>query len=260
MSVMERFSLKGKCSIVTGAAMGLGKAMAEALADAGSNIVIADINQEESQKAAEEIGHRGVEVLVVKADVTSEKDANHLVKETIEKFGRIDVLINNAGICKHEKAQDMSFDDWRAVLNVNLDGVFIMSKAVGKVMIQQNRGSIINISSMSGLIVNTPQCQCAYNASKAGVIMLTKSLAAEWAPYNVRVNTIAPGYMKTELTRPFFEEHTHDEWVNRWMDFSPMKRPGTPDELGGIAVYLASNASPFTTGGVFVIDGGYTVW
>lgn len=258
MGVIEKFSLKGCCSIVTGAAMGLGKAMASALAEAGSDIVIADINAEAADKAAAEICSMGVRTLAVRNDVTSPEDAKGLVEVVMEKFGRIDVLINNAGICKHEKAENMKYQDWYDVLNVNLNGVFIMSQAIGNVMIKQKKGSIINISSMSGIIVNTPQCQCAYNASKAGVIMLTKSLAAEWAPHNIRVNAIAPGYMKTELTRPYFEGNS--DMVKRWMDFSPMKRPGTPDELEGIAVYLASAASSFVTGSVFTIDGGYTVW
>jgi len=258
MAIMERFSLKGYCSIITGAAMGLGNAMAEALAEAGSDIVIADINLDKAQEAAVQIEKMGVTALAVKCDVTSKEDCKKLANTVLSKFGHIDVLINNAGICKHIKAEEMAFEDWYDVINVNLNGVFLMSQAIGQVMIKQKKGSIINISSMSGIIVNTPQCQCAYNASKAGVIMLTKSLASEWAEHNIRVNTIAPGYMKTELTRPYFEEN--GEMVRRWMDFSPMKRPGTPDELGGIAIYLASEASSFVTGAVFLVDGGYTVW
>jgi NAD(P)-dependent dehydrogenase (short-subunit alcohol dehydrogenase family) len=258
MNVMEKFSLKGFCSIVTGAAMSLGKAMAEALADAGSDIVIADILLDEAEKTADELRSKGVRVSVIKCDVTSPADADNLVMEVIDIYGRIDVLINNAGICIHEKAENMKLEDWKKVMAVNLDGVFIMSQSVGRAMISRQSGSIINISSMSGIIANTPQCQCSYNASKAGVIMLTKSLASEWASHNIRVNAIAPGYMKTELTRPYFEGNS--SMVKQWMDFSPLKRPGTPDELGGIAVYLASAASSFTTGSVFVIDGGYTVW
>jgi NAD(P)-dependent dehydrogenase (short-subunit alcohol dehydrogenase family) len=259
MSILEKFSLNGRCSIITGGAMGLGKAMALALAEAGSRIVIADFNFEAAEETAEEIRSKAnVDVLVVRTDVTNPDDTDQLAKQALKKFGSIDVLINNAGIVKHEKAEDMSFKDWNDVMNVNLNGVFIMSQSIGRVMIGQKKGSIINISSMSGLIVNTPQNQIAYNVSKAGVIMLTKSLAAEWAPHNIRVNTIAPGYMKTDLTRPFFENG--GEMVQRWMDLSPMGRPGTPDELGGIALYLASDASSFATGGVFVIDGGYTAW
>ncbi|MCC6444782.1 MAG: glucose 1-dehydrogenase [Armatimonadetes bacterium] len=257
MSVFDKFSLKGRCSIVTGAAMGLGKAMAHALADAGSHIVIADIAAGAAAAAAE-FRQKGVRALAVRADVTNPEDARRLADAALEAFGRIDVLINNAGICKHEKAEDIKLEDWQAVLDVNLNGVFIVSQAVGRVMIGQKKGSIINIASMSGLVVNTPQCQCSYNASKAGVIMLTKSLASEWAQHNIRVNAIAPGYMKTELTRPYFERG--GEMVRRWLDLSPMQRPGTPDELEGIALYLASEASSFTTGAVFVIDGGYTIW
>jgi len=257
---MEKFNLKGKCAIVTGAATGLGKAMANALADAGANIVIFDINKEKAEKTAEEIRKKNVEVMVVKADVTSYDEISSGVKKVLEKFGKIDILINDAGIVRHVKAEEMSLKDWNDVINVNLTGVFIVSQIVGKVMIEQKSGSIINISSMSGLIVNTPQCQCAYNASKAGVILLTKSLATEWAGYNVRVNTIAPGYMNTELTAMFIKDERNKPTVDRWMQFTPMGRVGEPEELGGIAVYLASDASSYVTGSVFTVDGGYTAW
>jgi len=257
---MEKFNLKGKCEIVTGAATGLGKAMANALADAGANIVIFDINKEKAEKTAEEIRKKNVEVMVVKADVTSYDEISSGVKKVLEKFGKIDILINDAGIVRHVKAEEMSLKDWNDVINVNLTGVFIVSQIVGKVMIEQKSGSIINISSMSGLIVNTPQCQCAYNASKAGVILLTKSLATEWAGYNVRVNTIAPGYMNTELTAMFIKDERNKPTVDRWMQFTPMGRVGEPEELGGIAVYLASDASSYVTGSVFTVDGGYTAW
>jgi NAD(P)-dependent dehydrogenase (short-subunit alcohol dehydrogenase family) len=258
MDVMDRFSLQGCCSIVTGAAMGLGKAMAAALAEAGSDIVIADVDLDAAERAGDELRRFGVRTLTVRTDVTKPEDVAALVTSVMVAFGRIDVLVNNAGICRHAKAEEMSLGDWNDVLAVNLTGVFLMSQAVGCVMIQQKRGSIINISSMSGLIVNTPQCQCAYNASKAGVVMLTKSCATEWAQHGIRVNAIAPGYMKTELTRPYFEGD--GDMVRRWMDLSPMKRPGTPDELQGLAVYLASDASSFMTGSVLTIDGGYTAW
>lgn len=142
------------------------------------------------------------------------------------------------------------------MINLNLNGVFLVAQAVGRQMIKQGHGNIINTSSMSGLIANKPQEQCSYNASKAGVIMLTKSLAMEWSKYNIKVNTIAPGYMKTELTKPFFEKG--GAMIDDWMGFTPMGRPGLPEELGGIVVYLASDASSFAQGSVFTIDGGYT--
>ena len=258
MSIMNKFCLSGCCAIVTGAAMGLGNAIAGALADAGSDIVIADIAGEKAEAAAAAIREKSVRASFIPCDVTCPGDAENLAQTVLAEYGRIDVLVNNAGICVHAPAEDMRLEDWRKVMSVNLEGVFILSQVIGRVMIRQKKGSIINIASMSGLIVNTPQPQCGYNASKAGVIMLTKSLAAEWARYNIRVNAIAPGYMRTELTRPFFEGNS--PMVQRWMDLSPMGRPGEPDELGGIAVYLASDASSFATGGVFVIDGGYTAW
>jgi len=260
MNVLEKFGLAGKCAVVTGAATGLGKAMANALADVGANIVIADINMEKAEKTAEELRLKNVEVMALKLDVTMYDDVNICVKKVLEKFGKIDILINNAGIARHSKAEDMSLKDWNDIMNVNLTAVFIMSQVVGRIMISQKQGSIINISSMSGIIVNTPQNQSAYNASKAGVIMLTKSLATEWAQHNVRVNTIAPGYMNTELTEVFMKNEQNKPTVDRWMQFTPMGRVGEPEELKGIAVYLASDASSYVTGSVFTVDGGYTAW
>ncbi|TBL75661.1 SDR family NAD(P)-dependent oxidoreductase [Paenibacillus thalictri] len=257
MHVIDAFRLNGQVSIVTGAAMGLGKAIARALAQAGSTVVIADVQLDVAQQTADELEKEGIKAIAVEVDVTNPEQIDRMVETVLNKFGKIDVLFNNAGISMHVKAEDMSNDDWMKIMNVNVNSVFLVSKAVGKVMIRQHKGSIINISSMSGIIANTPQHQAAYNTSKAAVIMLTKSLAAEWAQHGIRVNTIAPGYMKTELTRPYFEEN--GGMVKQWIDLTPMKRPGQPEELAGIAVYLASEASSFATGGVFIIDGGYTV-
>jgi len=251
------FNLNDNCTVITGAAQGLGKYMARALADVGSNIVIADINYKLAKKTAKEIEAKGAKAMAVNMDVTSAQDIFNMINITKEKFKKIDVLINNAGICKHINAEDMAFSDWQQVIDINLNGVFMVSKAVGKHMIDQGKGSIINISSMSGIIVNTPQNQAAYNVSKAGVIMLTKSLAAEWAKYNIRVNTIAPGYMNIGVAEKFFKEKIY--MARKWVSLIPMGRPGEPEELGGIAIYLASEASSYVTGGVFTIDGGYTV-
>lgn len=257
MNVLEKFNLKGQVAIVTGAATGLGKAMATALAQAGSNIVIPDVNLEAAEKTAQELAeNEGIEAIAIKMDVTKEDEVNAMVEKVVERFGKIDILFNNAGIVINGKAEETSYEDWYKVIDINLNGVFLVSKAVGKVMIEQKKGSIVNISSMSGIIVNTPQCQASYNASKAGVIMLTKSLAMEWAKHNIRVNTIAPGYMKTELTKKFFESGGGE--VDTWLSMTPMGRPGNPEELGAIALYLASDASSFATGSVFTIDGGYT--
>lgn len=258
MNVMDQFRLTGNVSIITGAAAGLGKAMAKALAQAGSNVVIVDLNLEKAKETAAEIEKEGVKALAIQADVTNSVQIDTVVTETLNIFGKIDSLFNNAGITLHKNVENVTIDEWNKVMDVNLTSVFLMSQAVGKVMIQQKRGTIINTSSMSGVIVNTPQNQLSYNTSKAGVIMLTKSLAMEWVGHNIRVNTIAPGYMKTEMTAPFFVEA--GPMVKKWMEMIPMNRPGNPEELAGIAVYLASEASSYVTGSVFTIDGGYCAW
>jgi NAD(P)-dependent dehydrogenase (short-subunit alcohol dehydrogenase family) len=254
----EMFSLNEYCSIITGAGQGLGKYMALALAEAGSDIVVLDINIEKAKDAAREIETKGVKALAIKMDVTKKDEVKSMVNTVVERFGKIDVLINNAGICKHINIEDMDYKDWLEVINVNLNGVFLVSQAVGRVMINQKKGSIINISSMSGIIVNTPQNQSSYNSSKAAVIMLTKSLASEWAQYNIRVNAIAPGYMNIGVAEQYFKDK--NDMVKRWLSFTPMGRPGEPEELQGITVYLASEASSYATGGVFIIDGGYSIW
>jgi NAD(P)-dependent dehydrogenase (short-subunit alcohol dehydrogenase family) len=258
MNILDKFSLKSRTAIVTGGAQGLGYAMAEAMAQAGAKIAIADINLPLAKDAAAQLKQYGTECLAVHCDVTDEASASKAVKEILDNFGSLDILLNNAGICIHENSEDVSLENWNKVMGVNLDGVFIMSKAVAPWMMDHKQGAIINISSMSGMIVNTPQNQASYNASKAGVIHLTRSMATEWAPYNIRVNTIAPGYMMTAMTKPTFDEN--GPMVKKWMKFSPMERPGQPDELGGAIVYLASDASSFTTGAVLVVDGGYTCW
>ena len=181
MNVFSNFELEGQTAIITGAARGLGKSMATGLAEAGANIVIPDIDYETAQEAAREIQDIGVETLALKCDVTEEDDVKNMVSETVSNFESIDILVNNAGICIHTPAEEMSLEEWKKVMDVNLTGVFLCSREVGKEMIENGGGNIINISSMSGFIVNHPQPQCSYNASKAGVAQLTKSLAAEWA-------------------------------------------------------------------------------
>jgi NAD(P)-dependent dehydrogenase (short-subunit alcohol dehydrogenase family) len=257
MKILERFSLKDKVSIMTGGARGLGKAMAESLAQAGSHVVIIDLDLEAAQLTADGLASEGVRTLALRGDVTNAGEVDQMVNEVLSRFGQIDVLFNNAGIAQWVNAEEMRLEDWNRMMSVNLDSVFIVSKAVGKVMIRQQRGSIINTSSMSGLVVNTPQCQAAYNVSKAGVIMLTKSLAYEWAKHNVRVNTIAPGYMETEMIDQFRAEHK--EKIDLWTKLTPMNRMGRPFELGGLAVYLASDASSYVTGAVCLVDGGYSI-
>jgi NAD(P)-dependent dehydrogenase (short-subunit alcohol dehydrogenase family) len=242
---------------VTGGGQGLGKAFCHAFAEAGADIVIAEINPETGPVTAEEIEAKGKRALFIETDVTSPESVEAMAAKTVEAFGKVDFLMNNAGVVIWKEAEDVSAEDWRKVIDVNLNGVFFCAQAVGRHMIAQKQGRIINIASMSGFIVNRPQPQASYNASKAAVVHLTRSLAAEWAPYNVRVNAIAPGYMATDMAKPFFED---PKYGGVWMRDTPMNRPGQPEELGPLAVFLASEASAFVTGTTVLIDGGYTVW
>jgi len=254
-NIMEMLSLKGKSALVTGGLRGNGRGIAIALAQAGADIAIMDRKFEEFPDLDAEFDKTGVKYSYFAGDVTNVKECDNIVAEVVEKFGKLDILVNNAGICKNVEAENMSWDQWYDVINVNLNGVFLMSQAAGREMIKRKSGSIINISSMSASIVNYPQPQCAYNASKAAVNHLTKSLAYEWAKYNIRVNAIAPGYIETDITRPGLSKPMGKIWV----DLTPMKRVGQPEELGGIAVYLASEAATFTTGSIIMVDGAYSV-
>ncbi len=253
------FSLDGKKAIVTGGSRGIGKAIALGLAAHGADVaIIVRSTVDRAETVAKEIKAAGRDALVIEADVSSEADIKRAVDEVMAKWGRIDILVNNAGVIFPGNSETYGIDDWRKTMATNLDGVFLMSRAVGEHMIAQKSGSIVTIGSMSGLIVNWPFRHTAYNVSKAGVHMLTKGLATEWAEHNIRVNAIAPGYILTELTEGVLKEHP-DVVNNVWAKNAVMNRIGSVDELVGAAVYLASNASSFTTGEVMVIDGGLTL-
>jgi NAD(P)-dependent dehydrogenase (short-subunit alcohol dehydrogenase family) len=257
MSVLDEFELDGKNALVTGGGRGLGKAMASALAEAGANIAIIDVDQETAEQSADEIAEIGVETTAVEADVTDEAEMEAMVETVTDHLGSIDVLLNNAGVASNAPATEMSVEDWQRTIDVNLTGVFLCAKHVGRHMIERGEGSIINISSMSGFVANYPQPQIGYNASKAGVVMVTRSLASEWAEHGIRVNSIAPGYMRTDLVDEVLEADPEMEEI--WLEYTPMGRLGRPEELGGIVVFLASEASSYMTGEVVAYDGGYTI-
>jgi NAD(P)-dependent dehydrogenase (short-subunit alcohol dehydrogenase family) len=259
MDLNKLFSLKGKTAIVTGGSRGLGKGMARGLAAAGADVAIVAVNLERAQNTAKEIAEEfGVKTLAYSADVSKAAECVRVVDEIVKEWPEINILLNNAGICINIEAEKVSIEDWDKVINTNLNSVFYMAQPVGKLMIKQGGGSIINLTSMSGTVVNNPQPQASYNTAKAGGDMLTKCLAAEWAPYNIRVNAIAPGYFDTDLCSEALS--SGNPMGKFWLDSTPMKRAGVPDELGPLAVYLASDASSFVTGAVYLIDGGYTVW
>jgi NAD(P)-dependent dehydrogenase (short-subunit alcohol dehydrogenase family) len=259
MSVLDLFKLDGKMAIVTGGSRGLGKGMAKGLASAGADLAIVGRNLETAKKTAAEFADAyGVKALGFSADVSDPDACQRVVDEIMKEWDKVDVLINNAGICHNEEAETVAVKDWNRVIDTNMNSAWYMSQIVGRIMIKQGGGNIINLSSMSGVVVNWPQPQASYNTAKAGMIMMTKSLASEWWQYNIRVNSIAPGYFDTDLCHEALSEGNPMGKV--WLERTPMARAGEPDELGPIAVYLASDASSFVTGSIILIDGGYTIW
>lgn len=256
MGILEKFSLAGKGAFMTGGARGIGKSVAQAFVEAGADVMLADVDLETAQTSAQELTACGPgRVLAMACDVTKPQDAVALADAVVREFGHLDVAFCNAGICINTPAEEMSWEQWKKVIDINLTGVFLTAQAAGRIMLRQGRGSIINTASMSAHIVNVPQPQCAYNASKAGVIQLTKSLAVEWADRGVRVNSLSPGYIGTALT---LNSPILIPLIGQWNEMAPMHRLGKPEELQAICVYLASDASPFTTGADFTIDGAFT--
>ena len=253
-----QFDFKDKVVVVTGAERGIGLAIASGFAKCGANIIVAGLMDEEFSNAQEKITAYGVQCCCIHTDVSDEASVKNMVAFVKEKFGRIDILVNNAGINKLAPAEEMPLEVWQRIINVNLTGPFLVCREVGSLMIEQGGGNIVNIASMSGLVVNPlPQQQCAYNSSKAGVIMLTKCLANEWAERGIRVNAIAPGFTRTPLTKKRLDT-PGDPAVKKWIEGTPMNRVADPEEMVGLALYYASDLSTFTTGTCMPIDGGYT--
>ena len=255
MAVLDAFDLTGKVAVVTGGNTGLGEAFAKALSEAGASVAIAARTRDRSEAVAKDISSSGGKAIAVDLDVTDRESVERMLGEVTERLGPVGVLVNNAGVCHHRPAAEVPEDEWMDVFDVNVHGLWNCAQVVGRRMIGNGSGVIVNVGSISAMIVNRPQWQPAYNASKAAVHQLTKSLAAEWAPHSVRVNALAPGYVKTEMApvdEPRFRRH--------WIEDAPMRRYAMPEELGPSLVYLASGASAFMTGSVLVVDGGYTLW
>ncbi|WP_226641764.1 SDR family oxidoreductase [Mesobacillus subterraneus] len=253
MHVSELFSLKGKVAIVTGGGRGLGEQIAIGFAEAGANVVVCSRRVEACEEVSEKLKGIGVESMALKCDITNPEDVKSVVEQTVEKFGRIDILVNNSGASWGAPAEEMPLEAWQKVLNVNVTGTFLMSQAAGKVMLEQGSGKIINIASVAGLKGSNPKVMDAigYNASKGAVITFTKDLAAKWGPRGIYVNAIAPGFFPTKMSKGLLEKGGQ-----AILEGTPLRKFGSDTDLKGVAVFLAAAASDYITGDVVVVDGG----
>jgi len=258
--MIERFRLDGRTALVTGGAQGIGKAYCEALVSAGAKVAVVDIQLPLAEETAHALVQSGGDAIAIKTDVTDQGDVQQMVKTVVDHWGALTIGVNNAGMGMWRDALTMDFQEWRKILSLNLDAVFLCAQAEAQHMKGRGYGKIINTASMSAHISNTPQNQCAYNASKAGVLHLTRSLAAEWAPLNILVNSISPGYTKTDLVDKLLDSPEGKTVLPQWLDRIPMKRMATVEDLQGAVVYLAAEASDYMTGSDILIDGGYCSW
>jgi NAD(P)-dependent dehydrogenase (short-subunit alcohol dehydrogenase family) len=255
---LEKFKLDGRVALVTGGGRGIGAACVEALSEAGAKTIIADFDQRVAEEGRDALKAKGHQAEIVIMDVTDPSRVTQVANEVAARHGKIDILVNNAGIARSETpAETVTDEHWLNVIDVNLNGVFWCCRAFGNHMLKARSGSIVNIGSMSGFIVNKPQEQAFYNASKAAVHHLTKSLAAEWATRGVRVNAVAPTYINTPLTA-FAKQKKH--LYDTWIEMTPMARLGEPEEIASVVLFLASDAASLLTGSIVLADAGYTCW
>lgn len=258
--ILERMALHGRTALVTGGGQGIGRSYAHALAEAGAKVAVVDINLEAAETVSHEITEKGGAAMALLADVTREDSINAALKKIIDSWGMLTIGVNNAGTSIWTNAEEHDPKDWEKIISLNLTGTFYCCKNEANIMLEKGYGKIINTASMSGHIVNTPQNQTAYNTSKAAVLHMTKSLAAEWSTRGVRVNSISPGYTKTKLVADLLETEVGKKVMPKWMGMTPMGSMLDVTDLQGAVVYLASSASDFMTGADLLIDGGYCIW
>jgi len=256
MNATKLFDLTGRVAMITGGSIGLGRQMAEGLAEMGANLALCARKQDRCQETADQLASLGVKTLALGCDVKDPAAIQEVVAATMQHFGRIDILINNAGVSWGAPVEDMTLEQWNKVIETNLTGTFLFSQAVGKIMCGERRGKIINMASVAGLGGASSELQAiGYHASKGGVIAFTKDLACKWAPHNVQVNAIAPGWFPTHMSSWVLEHHKESLLAK-----IPLHRFGGQDDLKGAAIFLASDASAYVTGHVLVVDGGQTAW
>lgn len=257
-SLLSMYDLTGKVAIVTGASRGLGVNFARGLAKAGCDLVIASRNFESLKKVAKDLRKYGHKVISFKVDVTIAEDVKKMVEETISTFEKIDILVNNAGIATVVNAEDMSKEEWQSVMDTNVTGVFLCAQQVGRHMLKQGYGKIINVASQYGIVASSHVAQISYVASKSAVLGLTRELAVEWAPKGLQVTALALGFFPSDQTLWAFEEDK--KLGKKLLAKVPMKRMGKLEELEGSIVYLASSASNYMNGQALVLDGGFLSW
>jgi NAD(P)-dependent dehydrogenase (short-subunit alcohol dehydrogenase family) len=252
MTKCQMFDLTGRVAVVTGGSVGLGRQMAEGLAEMGATLVLCARKKERCQQVADELQKLGVQTLALACDVKDPASIHAVADAAVKQFGRIDILINNAGTSWGALAEDMTLEQWNKVIETNLTGTFLFSQAIGKVMISQRRGKIINIASVAGMRGSPPRFSAiGYSSSKAGIIMFTKDLACKWGMHNIQINAIAPGWFPTDMSEKVIERNKADLLAG-----IPLGRFGGPQDLKGAAIFLASDASNFVTGHTLVVDGG----
>jgi NAD(P)-dependent dehydrogenase (short-subunit alcohol dehydrogenase family) len=256
MKTSDMFSLKGKVAIVTGASSGLGVVFAEALAEMGANLELAARRIDKLNDVADKLKLLNVKTRPFQCDVSKQEQVQGLIDDAVRAFGRLDIIVNNAGVAAMSPATDITLDEWNKVVSINLTGVFLCARTAARHMIKQGGGKIVNIASIYGAVGDVFPAS-PYYATKGAVINMTRDLAVEWAPYNIKVNAIAPGFFPSEMTEAIFQEPGYLEYIRKQ---TPLGRPGSPEDLKGAVVYLSSPASDYVTGQTIFVDGGWTAW